>query len=139
MGGYTISIPDNLYEKARLVAQLTSRQVDDVIRTRLEDAFEEPFIDLPDDEEAELKALAYLSDDALWTIAREQMQPPLQERISELLGKNQAGTITDTEYAELKELVERGDKLTLRKSQAMRHLAERGHSISLDDLEPADG
>ncbi len=138
MSGYTISIPDTIYKQAQLVAQLTSRQVDDVIRARLEGAFKEPLIELPADEEAELQALTYLSDDALWTIAREQMQPHLQKRISELLQKGQAGTISDAESTELTEMVERGDKLTLRKSQAMRFLAERGYSITLDDLKPVD-
>jgi hypothetical protein len=104
----------------------------------LEGAFDQLLFDLPDDEKEELKAMAYLSDDTLWTIAREQMQPALEKRISELLTKNQRGTISTAEYQELEELVERGDKLTLRKSQAMKYLTERGYSISLDDLKPAD-
>ena len=134
MSGYTISIPDTIYEQAQLVAQLTSRQVEDVICARLEGAFKEPLIELPADEEAELQALTYLSDDALWTIAREQMQPHLQKRISELLERNQAGTISDAESAELTELIECGDKLTLRKSYAMRYLMDRGYKVTFDDL-----
>ena len=138
MNNHTISIPHALYEKAQRIAQRTSRQVDDVIRTRLEGAFEEPLFDLTAEEQAELQAIAYLSDDILWTIARKQMPAALQERTSTLLTKNQRGTITEAEYAELEALVERGDRLTLLKSEAMKHLAERGHSISLDDLKPAD-
>ena len=138
MSDYTVSIPDSLYQKAQQVAQQKSLSVDDVIRTRLEGAFDQPLFDLPDDEKEELKAMAYLSDDTLWTIAREQMQPGLEKRISALLTRNQRGTITTAEYQELEDLVERGDKLTLRKSQAMKYLTERGYSISLDDLKPAD-
>jgi hypothetical protein len=138
MSDYTISIPSTLYEKAQRVAQQTSRQVDEVIRTRLEGALDEPSFNLPADERDELKALAYLSDDTLWTIAREQMPSVLQERISVLLTKNKRGTITDSEHTELVGLVERGDKLTLRKAQAMKYLMDKGHSISLDDLKPAD-
>jgi hypothetical protein len=84
MSDYTVSIPDSLYQKAQQVAQQKSLSVDDVIRTRLEGAFDQPLFDLPDDEKEELKAMAYLSDDTLWTIAREQMQPALEKRISEL-------------------------------------------------------
>jgi predicted CopG family antitoxin len=138
MSDYTISIPDELYEKAQRVAQQTSSQVDEVIRTKLEDALDQPLFDLPDDEKEELKAMAYLSDDTLWTIAREQMQKPLQERMSVLMTKNTKGTITDDEYAELTQLVERGNRLTLRKAQAMKYLTERGHKITLDDLNPID-
>lgn len=138
MSDYTISIPDSLYQKAQQIAQQKSLSVDEVIRIRLEGAFDQPLFDLPDDEKEELKAMAYLSDDTLWTIAREQMQPVLEKRISELLSRNQQGTISTAEYKELEDLVERGDKLTLRKSQAMKYLSERGYSISLDDLKPTD-
>ncbi len=138
MSDYTISIPDSLYQKAQQVAQQKSLTVDEVIRTRLEVAFDQPLFDLPADEKEELKAMAYLSDDTLWTIAREQMQPALERRLSELLTRNQRGTISAAEYTELEALVERGDRLTLRKSQAMKYLAERGYSIGLDDLKPAD-
>lgn len=138
MSDYTISIPDSLYQKAQQVAQQKSLPVDEVIRTRLEGAFDQLLFDLPDDEKEELKAMAYLSNDTLSTIAREQMQPTLEKRISELLTRNQRGTISVAEYKELEELVERGDKLTLRKSQAMKYLTERGYPISLDALKPCD-
>jgi hypothetical protein len=138
MSDYTISISNTLYEKAQRVAQQTSRQVDEVIRAKLEGALDEPLFDLPDDEKEELKAMAYLSDDTLWTIAREQMAKPVQERMSVLMTRNTRGTITEAERTELTELVERGNRLTLRKAQAMKYLAERGHKITADDLKPAD-
>lgn len=138
MSDYTISIPDSLYEKAQRVAKQTSQPVDDVIRTRLEGVLDQPMIDLPADERVELQAMSYLADDTLWTIAREQMQPALQERMSLLMDKNSRGTITDDEYGELSALVERGERLTLRKSQAMKLLIGRGYSVNLDDLKPAD-
>ena len=47
MSDYLISIPDTLYEKARRVAEQTAQQVDDVIRERLADAFDEPLAELP--------------------------------------------------------------------------------------------
>jgi len=138
MSDYTISIPDSLYEKAQRVAKQTSQPVDDVIRTRLEGVLDQPMLDLPADERMELQAMSYLADDTLWTIAREQMQPALQERMSLLMDKNSRGTITDDEYSELSALVERGERLTLRKSQAMKLLIGRGYSVSLNDLKHAD-
>ncbi len=137
MSDYTISIPDRLYERARRVAEQTSRNVDDVLRTWLEAISVEPSFDLPPDEHDELKAMAHLSDETLWTIAREQMPKAIQEQMSILMTKNNLGTITDTEYAELVELVERGNRLMLRKAHAMKYLTQRGHSITLDDLTPA--
>jgi hypothetical protein len=138
MNDYTISIPNTLYEKARLVAQLTSRQVDDVIRARLEGAFDEPLFDLPDDEKAELKAMVYLSDDALFSMMREQMQRTKQEQLSILMDKNTRGTITEEEHKKLTVLVEEGERRTLRKATAMNILMDRGYKLKLDDMKPAD-
>jgi hypothetical protein len=135
---YTISIPNSLYEKAQRLARQTSQSVDDIICTWLEDALDQPMLDLPSDERAELHAMSYLSTEALWTIAREQMHPDLQHSMSQLMDKNSQGTITEDEFRDLSELVERGLRLTLRKSQAMKLLLDRGYSLSLDILKPID-
>lgn len=138
MSDYLISIPDALYEKARRVAEQTAQPIDAVIRERLADAFDEPLAELPADEVAELRALAYLSDDTLWTIAREQMATAKQERMSTLMDKNSLGTITDEEYQELSALVEGGQRLMLRKAEAMKLLLDRGYQVGLEDLKPVN-
>ena len=138
MSDYIVSIPDSLYDKAQRLAEQTSQPVDDLIRTRLARALDQPVLDLPADEQAELRALSYLSDDTLWTIAREQMQATLQARMSLLMDKNSQGTILPDEQDELTTLVERGDRLMLRKAQAMKLLIGRGYSVHLDNLNPLD-
>lgn len=138
MTDYVISIPEKLYDKARRVAEQTARPVDEVIRARLEQSLDEMPLDLPDDERAELRALVYLSDDALWTMAREQMASEKQERMQVLMDKNTFGTITDEEYDELTQLVELGQRLTLRKAEAMKLLLDRGYTVTLESLKPAD-
>jgi hypothetical protein len=138
MSKYTIAIPHALYEKAQRLAQQTSQSVDEVICTRLEGALNQPMLDLPSDERAELQAMLYLSTDALWTIAREQMLPDLQHAMSQLMEKNSQGTITEDEFRDLSALVERGQRLTLRKAQAMKLLVDRGYAVSLDALKPTD-
>lgn len=138
MSDYLISIPDALYEKARRVAEQTAQPVDAVIRERLADAFNEPLAALPADEVAELRALSYLSDDTLWTIAREQMPTAKQERMSMLMDKNSLGTISDEEYQELSALVEGGQRLMLRKAEAMKLLLDRGYQVGLEDLKPVN-
>ena len=94
--------------------------------------------ELPADEVAELRALAYLSDDTLWTIAREQMPATKQERMSTLMDRNSFGTITDDEYQELTALVEGGQRLMLRKSEAMKLLLDRGYQVGFEDLTPVN-
>lgn len=138
MSKYTIAIPTSLYEKAQRLAKQTSQSVDEIICTRLEGALEQPMLDLPSDERAELQAMSYLSTDALWTMAREQMQPDLQHAMSQLMEKNSQGTITEDECRDLSALVERGQRLTLRKAQAMKLLVDRGYAVSLEALKPTD-
>jgi hypothetical protein len=99
---------------------------------------DQPDSEIPAEEWAALEAMVNLSDDALWAAAREQMSAEVQARMSVLMTKNNFGTITDEEYAELAAHVEEGDKLTLRKAQAMKYLTERGHKVTADDLKPAD-
>ena len=138
MSKYTIAIPHLLYEKAQRLAQQTSQSVDEIICTRLEGALDQPMLDLPSDERAELQAMSYLSTDALWTIAREQMPPDVQQAMSQLMEKNSQGTITEDEFRDLSALVERGQRLTLRKAQAMKLLLDRGYAVSLDALKPTN-
>ncbi len=138
MSQYTIAIPHALYEKAQRLAQQTSQSVDEIICTRLEGALDQPLLDLPSDERAELQAMSYLSTDALWTIAREQMPHQGQQAMSHLMEKNAQGTITAEELRDLAALVERGQRLTLRKAQAMKLLLDRGYAVSLDALTPSD-
>lgn len=139
MGIHMVPISNRVYEKAQRMANQLSQPVDDLIQNKLESLLDQPIIDLPADELAELQAMVYLSDDTLWTIAREHMQPDLQKRMSALMNKNSEGTITSEEYNELSSLVERGERLMLRKAEAMKLLLERGYSVTLAELEPVDG
>lgn len=93
---------------------------------------------IPAEEIAMLRDMVHLTDEELWVAAREQMPADIQARMSVPMTKNNFGTITDDEYAELSAHVEEGNKLTLRKSYAMRYLFERGYKITLDNLRPID-
>ncbi len=132
----TIAIPDSLYLRAEQLAAHTGQPVEDVIGERLESSLDLALLAWIDTEAAELKALAYLSDDALWTIAREQMQKAKQARMSLLMDRNSSGAITSTEYEELSGLVEQGQILMRRKAEAMKLLMDRGHHVDLAALKP---
>ncbi|MBN8592358.1 MAG: hypothetical protein J0M33_11385 [Anaerolineae bacterium] len=99
---------------------------------------DQPDSEIPAKELAALDAMVNLSDDALWAVAREQMPADIQVRMSVLMTKNNFGTITDEEYADLTAYSEEGNKLTLRKATAMKYLMDRGHKVTLDDLKPVD-
>lgn len=135
----TLTVPDYVYAQAERVAKATAQPVEAVLRQRLEGAFTDPRARLPIDEQAELDALKHLSDDTLWTIAREQMPQPRQERMQVLMERNSRGTLTAEEHAELTQLVEQGQRLTLRKAQAADLLMDRGYPVTARDLSATDG
>lgn len=129
-----VNIPEDVYTRLREIATATNQSLETVLVNRLKTTFSEPLPTLPPDEQAELDALRHLSDDALWTIAAEQMPDAAQARAHELMDKNSLGHITPEEYQELESLVERGDRLMLRKAEASVILIERGHTFTQDDF-----
>ena len=74
-------MPDYIYDRARQIAAGTSQSIEAVLVRQLENAFTEPLPALELGEQRELEALTFLSNDALWTIAREHMPEDRQERL----------------------------------------------------------
>mgnify|MGYP005841707193 CR=1 FL=1 len=133
MSDYLLTVPDELVQRAERIAEETSQSVDQVLLEHLR-TLATPLPTLPPDESAELSALKSLSDDALWTIAREQMPSDIQKRMQVLMDKNNFGTITDEEFHELERYVERGNRLMVRKAEAAGILMERGHQFKQQDF-----
>lgn len=128
-----LTMPQHLYDRARRLAEERDMPLEEALLSHLEQTLVE-LPSLPPDEQAELDALERLSDDALWTIAREQMAEPRQQRMQVLMGRNNLGTISPDERAELEALVEQGERLMLRKAKALALLTGRGYSIQPQDL-----
>lgn len=126
---HALNIPDEIYARAQQLAATTNQSVQQVLIDHLR-----MLSLLPLDEQTELNALRYLSDDALWTIAAEQVSEATNARMQTLMDKNTAGTLTDVEHAELERLVERGERLMVRKAEAAGILIERGHTFSQEDF-----
>jgi hypothetical protein len=129
----TLTIPDDVAHRAQEIAEQTAQPVEQVLLTHLQ-TLTESLAGLPAEEQTELRALRYLSDDTLWTIAAEQMPQPAQKRMQLLMDKNSSGTILPEEYAELEALVERGNRLMVRKAEASAILISRGHPFSRSDF-----
>ncbi len=128
----TITIPQYLYDRARLLAEQQALPVEQILVHQLETTL----VELPAlsaDEQAELEALTHLSDEALWTIAREQMQSETQQQMQLLMERNNLGIISTHERDELSRLVDLGQRLILRKAKAVVLLTKRGHSIDLNN------
>jgi hypothetical protein len=112
-----LQVPEDISARARQIASAIAQPVEQLLLDHLK-TLAAPLPVLPPETQAELDALHHLSDDALWTIASAQMPEDVQARAHALLDKNSRGAITDDEHAELEQLVERGDRLMLRKAEA---------------------
>lgn len=130
----TLPVPDYVYDRARQIAEVTDQPIEDVLVQQLEAAFSTPLPTLPPDEQEELNALARFSDEALWTIAREQMPSSKQARLQILMDSNNMGTLSDSEQDEFDHLIEQGQRLMLRKAQAAALLTERGYTVTPKDM-----
>jgi hypothetical protein len=133
----TLTLPEDISARVRQIAETTSQPIEQVVFEHLKSlSIQLPPL-LPEDQ-AELDALHHLSDDALWTIAREQVPEDAQARAHILMDKNSHGTITDAEAAELEKLVQRADRVMLRKAEAATILKKRGFVFSQKDFRPHD-
>jgi hypothetical protein len=134
MGYLTLEIPREVEESARQIAKATASPLESVLLERLKAAFALPL--LPPDEEAELAALAHLSDDALWTIAREQLPEVLVKTMEAVMEKMFRGVASAEEVHQQSEHVERAERLMVRKSEAAAILTRRGYQVTPQDLKP---
>ena len=128
-----LSIPQQMIDQLRQMAKARGLPVEQVILKLIEASLADSALLLPPGAQAELDALANLSDEALRTIAHEQMDPDQQEQMHLLMRCRRLGTITEAERAELMQYEEQSQRLALRKSKAMALLTARGHTVHLVD------
>jgi hypothetical protein len=133
-----LKVPEDISARARQIAAAMAQPVEQLLLDHLK-TLAAPLPVLPPDTQVELDALHHLSDDALWTIASAQMPEDAQARAHALLDKNSRGAITDDEHAELEQLVERGDRLMLRKAEAATILRKRGYTFTPKDFQAKHG
>lgn len=124
-----LTIPEEISERARAIAELTAQSVEAVLLEHLK-TLSTSLASLPAEQQAELDALSQLSDDTLWTIAREQMPDAAQARYETLTAQVSGSTLTPEETRELDALVERADRLMLRKAEASAILRSRGYAFN---------
>lgn len=135
MTDLTLSIPDEIMQRAKQLAETTSQPIEVILVQHLQ-TLSISLPQLPVDIQTELDALQSLSNDALWTIAQEQLPDTVQSRAHDLMNRNTQGKLTTNERAELESLTERADKLMIRKAEAATILQKRGVTFTQKDFKP---
>ncbi len=132
---FTVTLPDHLYRQLQRQAQAVNRPLSEVTATALESIVVPVEDDLPPGLQAELSAMAYLSDDALWQIAGSAMNHDKIALYDVLLERRRSGMLTPEGQAWLDTLRHDADAMMLRKAQAYALLKSRGHKLpTLDEL-----
>ena len=124
----TLTLPDNVLQPVQRVAQATKQSVEELLVTALQAAL--PSLeDLPPDVVQHLVILESLDDQTLWRVMLETVPLDQQQRLHDLLFRNQAGMLTDTEREQLDLLQQQADLVMLRKARAAVLLRFRGKRV----------
>lgn len=130
----TLRMSDTTYRRAHRAATAMQRSVEDVLVDVLAVTLP-PLDDVPAEMEPELAALAYLSDDTLWVVARATMPAEHQQQLHDLLDTQGRGELDQAGQRHLAALMAEYGRTMLRRAKALSLLTGRGQSFpALDTL-----
>jgi len=125
----TITLSDEVYRRVERLAQLTSRDIADV----LSDAIKLSIPELGLQTEL-IESVSRLSDDRVIALTQLQLEPEQDERLSDLLDRQQEGIITEAEQIELSSLMQIYQEGLLRKATALKEAVQRGLMEPLNEF-----
>ena len=125
----TVTLPETLYERIRETATASSMSFDEALAQSIALSLPALEHELSPDIRLELAALALMSDDELRGIADSAMDERGQTRLEDLAEIQKQRSLSTSEHSDLEQLMEDAQRLMLRKSEAYRLLARRGHEI----------
>jgi hypothetical protein len=121
-----LSLPDSVYSRAQQQAQLSDRDITDVLTEAITLSLSPAGIPSDIEGDSILKPITSLSDTEVIALSQLHKEPEDDRRSSELLDKQQAGTLTEAEGPELWRLMQTYQTMLLRKATALRVAVERG-------------
>ena len=123
----TLILPDEVYRRAERLAQLSRREVADVLADTIELSLSPVGL-----KSEAVEPVSGLSDEEVMALAELQLASDQDQRLSSLLDKQQAGTLIEAERSELLGLMQVYQESLLRKAQALREAVQRGLREPLD-------
>jgi hypothetical protein len=116
-----ITLPDEVYQRAQQVAQRTNQDIAIMLADTIQRAIPTTKIDYFGTE-----PISTLSDLRVLALTELQMDPTQDQKLSELLDRQQAGTLIEGQLIELKHLMEIYQKGLIRKASALSEAVQRG-------------
>jgi hypothetical protein len=117
----TLTLPDEVYQRAERFARLANRDVAGVLVETIQLSM--PYVRA---DVTELESLSALSDEQVVALTELQMELDQDARLSELLDRQQAGTLAKNERLELQTLMQIYQEGLLRKATALSEAVKRG-------------
>ena len=116
----TVTLPEDVLQRAEMMARLTGRPLADVIAGAIELSFR-PLGTAA----GSARPISAWSDEEVLAAAETGMTEQEDQRLSELLDRQQAGVLTEPERGELAALMQIYQEGLLRKAQALREAVRR--------------
>ncbi|MEH1786009.1 hypothetical protein [Nostoc sp.] len=126
----TLNLPDEVYRRAEHLAQMINRNVAEVLTEAI--ALYLSPVSPQSSDSTLIPSVSSLSDDEVLALSELQMSPDQDYHLSELLDRQQAGTLTDAERPYLTALMQNYQEKLLLKAQALREAVQRGLRASLE-------
>ncbi len=117
----TITLPDEIYQRAELFARLANRDVASVLADTIQLSIPSVRANVLD-----LEPISDLSDEQVFALTALQMEPDQDARLSELLDRQQADLLAEDERLELQALMQIYQEGLLRKATALSEAVKRG-------------
>ncbi len=117
----TITLPDEVYQRAERFARLANRDLASVLADTIQ-------LSIPSIGAASLdiEPIANLSDQQVLALTELQMEPEQDDRLSELLDRQQADLLAENDRLELQTLMQIYQEGLLRKATALSEAVKRG-------------
>lgn len=117
----TITLPDEVYQRAERFARLANRDVASVLADTIQLS-----IPLIREDILDLEPVSDLSDEQMLALIELQMEPVQDARLTHLLDRQQAGLLNEDERLELQTLMQTYQEQLLRKATALSEAVRRG-------------
>lgn len=117
----TITLPDEVYQRAERFARLANRDVASVLADTIQLSIPPIRVNILD-----LEPISDLSDERVLALTELQMEPEQDARLSKLLDRQQAGILVEDERLELQTLMQIYQEGLLRKATALSEAVRRG-------------
>ncbi|MBW4454100.1 MAG: hypothetical protein KME55_16110 [Nostoc indistinguendum CM1-VF10] len=116
-----ITLPDDIYQRAERFARLANRDVASILIDTIQLSIPPVNGDVSD-----LESVSVLSDEQVLVLTELQMEAEQDARLSELLDRQQSGTLNEGDRSELQTLMQVYQEGLLRKATALSEAVKRG-------------